>query len=144
MVPRKRLRVICDDLEICVATGGLSGVESRRYNHAHAVRRFPPTGTPKVSAGRHPGAVCRRVARGDRPAATAGGNSAGSFGRAKHCILVYLLGGPPQIDMWDLKPDAPAEIRGPFRPIASQVAGMQFCEHLPRLAGAPELAICGR
>ena len=81
-----------------------------------------------------PGAIAR--------AATAGGNSAGSFGRAKHCILVYLLGGPPQIDMWDMKPDAPAEIRGPFRPIASTVPGMQFCEHLPRLAGwAKELAI---
>jgi hypothetical protein len=64
------------------------------------------------------------------------------FGRAKRCILVYLLGGPPQIDMWDMKPDAPAEIRGPFKPIGSTVAGIRFCEHLPRLAAqAADLAL---
>jgi len=55
-------------------------------------------------------------------------------GRAKSCILVYLLGGPPHQDMFDLKPEAPAEIRGPFRPIATSVPGLQICEHLPRLA----------
>ena len=53
---------------------------------------------------------------------------------AKACILIYLLGGPPQLDTFDLKPDAPAEIRGPFRPIATRVPGLQICEHLPRLA----------
>ncbi len=58
-----------------------------------------------------------------------------SAGRAKSCILVYLLGGPPQLDTFDLKPEAPAEIRGPFRPIATRVAGLQICEHLPQLAG---------
>ncbi|MFQ5731736.1 MAG: DUF1501 domain-containing protein [Planctomycetaceae bacterium] len=55
-------------------------------------------------------------------------------GKAKSCILVYLLGGPPHQDMFDLKPDAPAEIRGPFRPIDTSVPGVQICEHLPRLA----------
>jgi hypothetical protein len=55
-------------------------------------------------------------------------------GRARSCILIYLLGGPPHVDMWDLKPDAPAEIRGPFRPIATRTPGLQICEHLPRLA----------
>lgn len=65
-----------------------------------------------------------------------------SFGQAKRCILVYLLGGPPQIDMWDMKPAAPLEIRGPFKSIASSVPGMRFCEHLPRLAGsAADLAL---
>ena len=53
---------------------------------------------------------------------------------AKSCILVYLLGGPPHLDMWDLKPQAPAEIRGPFQPIATSLPGLQICEHLPRLA----------
>ena len=53
---------------------------------------------------------------------------------AKSCILVYLLGGPPHLDMFDLKPEAPAEIRGPFGPIATSVPGLQICEHLPRLA----------
>ena len=55
-------------------------------------------------------------------------------GGAKSCILVYLLGGPPQLDMFDLKPDAPAEIRGPFQPIATQVPGLQVCELMPKLA----------
>jgi hypothetical protein len=53
---------------------------------------------------------------------------------ARSCILIYLLGGPPHLDMWDLKPDAPAEVRGPFRPIATNLAGLRVCEHLPRLA----------
>ncbi len=53
---------------------------------------------------------------------------------ARSCILVYLLGGPPHLDMWDLKPSAPAEIRGPFRPIRTPLPGVHICEHLPRLA----------
>jgi hypothetical protein len=53
---------------------------------------------------------------------------------ARSCVLVYLLGGPPQLDTFDLKPDAPAEVRGPFKPIASTVPGLRICEHLPRLA----------
>jgi hypothetical protein len=55
-------------------------------------------------------------------------------GRAKSCILLYLWGGPPQQDMWDMKPDAPEGIRSAFGPIATNVPGTQFCEHLPRLA----------
>src|SRR5205823_6372039 len=55
-------------------------------------------------------------------------------GKARSCILVYLLGVPPHLDMWDLKPSAPMEVRGPFRPIATTVPGLQVCEHLPRLA----------
>lgn len=58
----------------------------------------------------------------------------GKPGQARSCILVYLLGGPPHLDMWDLKPQAPAEIRGPFKPISTNVPGVQICEHLPRLA----------
>jgi hypothetical protein len=58
-----------------------------------------------------------------------------NIGGAKSCILVYLLGGPPHQDMFDLKPEAPAEIRGPFQPIGTSVPGLQICEHLPRLAG---------
>src|SRR6187397_1567468 len=52
----------------------------------------------------------------------------------KSCIFVYLLGGPPHLDTFDLKPDAPAEIRGPFQPIATSVPGVSICEHLPKLA----------
>jgi hypothetical protein len=55
-------------------------------------------------------------------------------GRPKSCILLYLWGGPPQQDMWDMKPDAPEGIRSAFRPIQTNVPGLQLCEHLPRLA----------
>src|SRR5439155_17021259 len=54
--------------------------------------------------------------------------------RHKSVIMVFLPGGPSHIDLVDLKPGAPAEIRGPFRPIATRVPGIEFCEHLPRLA----------
>jgi Protein of unknown function (DUF1501) len=49
-------------------------------------------------------------------------------------ILFWAHGGPSHLETFDLKPDAPAEIRGPFRPIRTNVTGMQICEHLPRLA----------
>src|SRR6187200_358184 len=52
----------------------------------------------------------------------------------KSLILVYLPGGPPHQDMYDLKMDAPAEIRGEFSPISTNVSGIQICEHLPRMA----------
>ena len=48
--------------------------------------------------------------------------------------MIYLFGGPSQLDTFDLKPDAPAHFRGEFRPIASNVRGIEICEHLPRLA----------
>ena len=48
--------------------------------------------------------------------------------------MIYLCGAPPHQDMYDLKMDAPAEIRGPFRPIKTNVPGIEICEHLPRLA----------
>lgn len=57
-----------------------------------------------------------------------------SFGKAKSCIVVFNYGGPSHIDTFDLKPDAPAEIRGEFRPIATRVPGVSISEHLPRLA----------
>jgi hypothetical protein len=54
--------------------------------------------------------------------------------RADHCILVFLNGGPSHLDMWDPKPDAPAEVRGEFRPIPTSLPGVHFSEHLPKLA----------
>lgn len=52
----------------------------------------------------------------------------------KAIINVFLPGGPPHIDMWDLKPEAPEEIRGEFRPIDTNVPGIRICEHFPRIA----------
>jgi hypothetical protein len=54
--------------------------------------------------------------------------------RALSCILIYLDGGPSHIDLWDLKPAAPAEVRGPFASIATSVPGVRVCEHLPLVA----------
>ena len=53
---------------------------------------------------------------------------------ADACILIFLNGGPSHLDMWDMKPAAPSEIRGEFKPIATTVPGVQLSEHLPRLA----------
>ena len=57
-------------------------------------------------------------------------------GRKSHksVIMIYLVGGPPHQDMFDLKPDAPKEIAGPWRPIATNVSGMEICEAFPKLA----------
>ena len=63
-------------------------------------------------------------------------------GKAKHCIMIFLFGGPSQIDTWDMKPAAAAEYRGEFQPIATAVPGVSCCEHLPRTARlAKHLAI---
>src|SRR5262249_30583368 len=56
------------------------------------------------------------------------------LGKARSVIMFNLLGGPSHMDMFDLKPHAPAEIRGEFRPIATSVPGLQICEHLPSTA----------
>jgi hypothetical protein len=53
---------------------------------------------------------------------------------ADHCVLIFLDGGPSHLDMWDMKPEAPAEIRGEFKPIATTVPGVQFGEHIPKMA----------
>jgi hypothetical protein len=58
----------------------------------------------------------------------------GNRSRPKSVIMIWLRGGPSHIDSYDMKPDAPAEIRGEFQPIATNVAGIQICEHMPRQA----------
>lgn len=61
--------------------------------------------------------------------------AAAGLGQSKKAvIMIYLCGAPPHQDMFDLKMEAPAEIRGEFQPIATNVPGIQICEHLPRLA----------
>ena len=60
----------------------------------------------------------------------------------KSVILIWLSGGPSHIDMWDPKPEAPAEIRGPYGTIATKLSGVRFCEHLPLQASiADQLTI---
>jgi hypothetical protein len=57
-----------------------------------------------------------------------------TFGRAKSCILLFMWGGPAHQDTWDPKPEAPAEYRGEFRPIPTNVPGIHVSEHFPLLA----------
>src|SRR5947208_172259 len=57
-----------------------------------------------------------------------------SAGRVKSVVLLDLFGGPSHLDTFDLKPLAPAEVRGTFRPIVTSLTGLHICEHLPRLA----------
>ncbi len=71
-----------------------------------------------------------RAAASVDPAAT----RPASFGRAKSCIVLFLMGGPPQHSTWDPKPDAPAEVRGNFGPIATKIPGFCVSELMPQTA----------
>src|SRR3954471_14905037 len=62
------------------------------------------------------------------------GAADGSAGRAKQCIVLFLMGGPPQHSTWDPKPDAPAEGRGEFGPIDTAVPGLRVSSLLPEVA----------
>jgi hypothetical protein len=64
----------------------------------------------------------------------AAGDRASTFGRAKSVILVFCTGAPAHQDIWDLKPEAPAEVRGEFKPTDTNVPGIQITPHLPKLA----------
>lgn len=61
-------------------------------------------------------------------------NGPRSFGRAKNVIILFLYGSPGQLDTWDMKPDAPEDIRGPFKPIRTSNPAIDICEHMPRTA----------
>ena len=77
-----------------------------------------------------------------RAATAADANSSATAGSKKSVLLFWLSGGPSHIDMWDPKPAAPKEIRGPYRPIDTAVPGIQVCEHLPLTAQLmPKLSI---
>lgn len=62
------------------------------------------------------------------------GRTIPGFGKAKSCILLYLYGAPSQLETFDLKPDAPEDVRSQFKPIATSLTGARICEHLPRTA----------
>jgi Protein of unknown function (DUF1501) len=54
--------------------------------------------------------------------------------RIRNCITIFLVGSPGHLDTWDMKPSAPAEVRGKFQPIRTNVPGIQICEHFPLMA----------
>ncbi len=72
-----------------------------------------------------------------RAAALGAGSSgiAGNFGKAKRCLMLFMWGGPAHQDLWDMKPLAPDSVRGEFKPVPSNVPGVQITELMPRLAG---------
>lgn len=74
--------------------------------------------------------VLRQQARAENAPA----NGGRGWNKAKSIIFVFLQGGPPHLDLWDPKPDAPENIRGPFKKIPTNVAGIELCETLPKLA----------
>jgi hypothetical protein len=61
-----------------------------------------------------------------------------SFGQAKSCILCFLFGAPAHQDIWDLKPQAPSEVRGEFQPIPSRAPGIWLSEHIPHVAAVAD------
>ena len=86
--------------------------------------------------------LLRAEAQAGIASGTGGMGGTGTGGSRKAVIMIYLPGGPPHQDTFDLKPDAPSEVRGEFKPIRTNVSGIEICEHLPRLARiADKLAI---
>ncbi len=107
-------------------------------SHASQWPRFAPSSTPSRRVLLQAGALgllglntggTHAIAN---PMAAAGGPS--GFGKAKRLIFLFMWGGPSHIDTFDMKPEAPPEIRGPFQPIATSAAGIQVCEHFQHLA----------
>src|ERR1700732_2781928 len=77
--------------------------------------------------------LLRGRAQAEKTRAAAASSGTRSFGRARSCILLFMWGGPAHQDTWDLKPHAPAEVRGEFAPIGTSVPGIDICEHFPLL-----------
>ena len=73
------------------------------------------------------------AAGADEPASREGGRRERQA-KIKNCITIFLVGSPGHLDTWDMKPDAPAEVRGKFKPISTNVPGIQICEHFPLMA----------
>src|SRR5689334_17843055 len=57
-----------------------------------------------------------------------------SAAKVKNCIVLFLVGSPGHVDTWDMKPDAPSDVRGKFKPIRTNASGIQICEHFPLMA----------
>src|SRR5580698_1788233 len=94
-----------------------------RVPHSQDRRAFLKIGSLALGGLTLPGLLAARAR---------GAQSSGSY--RKSVILIWQAGGPSHIDMYDLKPNAPAEVRGEFKPIPTVVPGIQISEHLPNQA----------
>src|SRR3954451_3137500 len=101
---------------------------SERRGRVHSPARRP---RPDALLSRRAFVVASAGGLARLPAVTASPTRPAS---ARSTILFVLAGGASHVDTWDMKPDAPAEIRGPFRPVATATPGIRLCEHLPLLA----------
>ncbi|MBL9124356.1 MAG: DUF1501 domain-containing protein, partial [Planctomycetaceae bacterium] len=81
-----------------------------------------------------PGLLAQRVRAGEARIESSASSEPAGKQRAKSVLFIFLFGGPSQLDTFDMKPDAPAEYRSTFAPIATRTPGLEICEHLPRLA----------
>lgn len=94
----------------------------------------PPCPGPRVSRRRMIQAGAASVFGLNLPRLLRADETRTAPAHADSCIILFLNGGPSHLDMWDPKPDAPAEIRGEFKPIPTSVPGVFFGEHLPKFA----------
>lgn len=138
MSDRPRLHRRDTDLPRAASAGRLSldlgcgDFRSTRRLSRRAVLRVGGAGLlglslPQLLAAREPGGLAQ-------PPDGQSSLSPRGFGRAKRCIFFFMWGGPSQLDTFDMKPSAPAEVRGSFDPISTAVPGTQICEHFQRLA----------
>ncbi len=79
-----------------------------------------------------------RLLEAEAAASAAPKGSDGPARKIRSCILLFYYGGPSHLDTWDMKPGAPREVRGEFRPVATRVPGLQVCEHMPLTAGVTD------
>jgi hypothetical protein len=119
----------------------MSGCDRRQHREQHAfvhfharaaegVRLVSRRSTLKAGIAGIAGLSLPALLRAQDDAATSGKKAS----RHKSVILLWMTGGPSHIDTWDVKPDAPPEIRGPFGTIASKLPGVRLCEYLPKQA----------
>src|SRR5947209_8778106 len=120
----------------CLPTKGVAMLTifgpSNRYCDGVSRRSFLKIGALGIGAG---GLTLADVFRAEAsPGANATRLAASTASRPKSVINIFLGGGPPHQDMWDIKTEAPKEIRGEFKPIATAVPGLQICEVFPKIA----------
>ena len=106
--------------------------QAARAHHAAARRTFLVASTGALAGTAIASQTVSGITPADKPANVSSGVRGGR--KARSTILFFLSGGASHLDMWDLKPHAPLEYRGPFQPISTSAPGVVLSEHLPMLA----------